>query len=79
MDTSNWKRIPVKRLRWMHSKLEVMVVDFEAYYPGICGASDDCQISDAQMETVRNVWTALAEIESWIVCRTQGERKDPRP
>lgn len=78
VDTSNWKRIPVKRLRWMHAQLQVMVSDFEAHYPGICGDDDNGEISDPQMETVRNVWTAFAEIEGWITARVQGARKDPR-
>lgn len=78
MDTAKWQRIPVKRLRWMRAKLQTMVADFETYYPGICGQGDDLDLSDSQMETVRNVWTALAEIDGWITARTQGLRKDPR-
>lgn len=78
MVTAKWQRIPVKRLRWMKEKLTAMVSDFETYYPGICRDGDNLDISDSQMETVRNVWTALAEIDGWIVARTQGLRKDPR-
>lgn len=78
LDTAKWRRIPVKRLRWMKEKLTAMVSDFETYYPGICGAADNCEISDPQMETVRNTWTALAEIDDWIARRVQGDRKDPR-
>jgi hypothetical protein len=78
MNTAKWRRIPVKHLRRMKSKLETMVADLEAYYPGICGEDDDHEICDPQMETVRNVATALAEIGGWITMRTQGHRNDPR-
>lgn len=78
VNTAKWRRIPVKRLRWMREKLSAMVADFETFYPGICGDGDNLDVNDSQMETVRNVWTALAEIDGWITLRVQGERRDPR-
>ena len=71
------RRISVRRLRTIRSQLQRMSDDFERFYPGVSAILGDYGMSAT--ETIRNIETALAQIDGWIIGRTGVANDDGLP
>lgn len=57
------------------ARLERFLGACELYYPGM--RADLAEYGDAQSEFLRNGWSAVAYLRSWIIYR-EHNRTDPR-
>lgn len=63
------RRIPLQRLRTIRAQLDQVLADLESYGVGSAFLNEHSQWSSCDVETVRNLYTARAEIDGWITCR----------